>query len=218
MASIRVPLWVVDSLGAVLPALLCRLSLLPRFDGTGGSFESRSMRPCVKGRSPRPPLERWSRSWSVGFGRAITKGPSPWPLVACVVRNCRQPLSSLRHPLFVLALVCRPRSSPWRRRETLQALQEPLSSPSKPTRRGVTTRNLPSATGPRKRVGSIRRRRRSSPRRTSAARARRGNPVGLRRLDNVRAQATPRPTTHTSSSTRITRTAWCTASSVSRSP
>ena len=120
----------------------------------------------------------------------------------------------LRHSSF-LALFAVRGAAPWRRLETLHALHPP--SPTRPTRWRTTKSPQPSATGPRKRVGSIRRRRRSSPRRTSAARARRGNPVGLR-LDNVRAQATPRPTTHTSSSTRITRTAWCTASSVSRSP
>ena len=56
---------------------------------------------------------------------------------------------------------------------TLQAWQHPISSPSKPTRgRADSTRSpRPSATGPRRLTGSIRRRRRSRPRRTSAARA-----------------------------------------------
>ena len=89
-------------------------------------------------------------------------------LSACVVRT------SFGSPyrLLLPRAVCRPRSRPWRRLETLEAL---LSSPNKPTRRAATTRNLPSAAGPRKRAGSTRRRRRSKPRRTSAARARRGN-------------------------------------------
>ena len=72
----------------------------------------------------------------------------------------------------VLARRWRRGAAPCRRLETLRALQEPIS-PNRPTRRGVTTRNLPSATGPRKRAGSIRRRRRSKQRRTSAARAQR---------------------------------------------
>ena len=87
-------------------------------------------------------------------------------LSACVVRT------SFGSPyrLLLPRAVCRPRSRPWRRLETLEAL---LSSPNKPTRRGVTTRSPPSATAPRRRAGSTRRPRRSKPRRTSAARAQR---------------------------------------------
>jgi len=80
----------------------------------------------------------------------------------------RQPLPSTSSSHLFVACG----AAPWRRLETRQALQEPIS-PNRPTRRGVTTRNLPSATGPRKRAGSIRRRRRSKQRRTSAARAQR---------------------------------------------
>ena len=62
------------------------------------------------------------------------------------------------------------RSRPWRRRETRQARQHPIS-PSKPTRgRGVTTRSpRPSATPPLRRAGSTLRRRFAKPAPTSAA-------------------------------------------------
>ena len=83
-----------------------------------------------------------------------------------------QPLACV-YCVLIARTSCRGKA-PCRRLERRQALQEPISSSSKPTRRAVTTRNpRPSATGPRRAAGSIRRPRLSKPRRTSAARAQR---------------------------------------------
>ena len=74
--TVRVPLWVVDGLGAAAPALL-RASRFPRGKSQRaanlteqGLFETPSSRPCVKGSSARPTGGPAVPPWPVRFWRA----------------------------------------------------------------------------------------------------------------------------------------------------
>ena len=102
----------------------------------------------------------------------------------------------------------------WRRLETLQALQPPSAFPTT-GRRGAGPLQ-PKVHDPPQRDhgrGVVLSDARRAKGRGGRPRRARGAGILLSSIaSTLRAQATPRPTTRTSSSTRTTRTAWCTAS------
>ena len=134
--------------------------------------------PVTRGAVPVPLEALPSLLGRSDLGGHICHVPSAAAIASVIVRNfgvlC---LSVAAHVLHLH------RSRPWRRRETRQARQHPISTPNRPSPGATTKSPRPSATGPRRLTGSIRRPRRSKPRRTSAARARRGNPVVFDQFD-----------------------------------
>ena len=219
-APLRNPPWVVDGLGAAAPALL-RASRFPRGKSQRaanlteqGLFETPSSRPCVKGSSARPTGGPAVPAWPSYFGGLV---PLLYELVQlvdagiCVRRRTvyRSRLHSLRLHRTWRPLMSPPRDTAGSAapRQAQQPADAGHNQKSTTFRNGTTEEGwfypTPAAL---KAAADVRG--------TRAAR----ESCCLRSIRRPRAQATPRPTTRTSSSIPITRTAWCTASEGARVP